>query len=206
MNFQDYLKTCFDGEKLVESFDSKEQDFAYNAQRTWNSRHTGISFSSRNNLKYNQILFVEFGFGYSPELSYSHPCLLLSYNNKLCKVIPITSSNRVVSTAYHPASNPSGNKAYYLLPQGICELSKASALYVKQIRTISESRIIKIIDSNGLPASVYSEIRQFVFEDVFEDISYKYNKLQKENEELKRKNDLLIKEIENLKLQKNIQS
>ena len=199
MSFIEYLKNCFEANKIVEKYNIKDQNFACNAQKTWNSRHSGLIFQQRSYLKYNQILFVEFGFGYSPELSYSHPCLLLSYDNRLCKVVPITSSPTVVHNAYHPVINPSGNRAYYLLPNGTCNLTKESALYIKQTRTISDSRIIKIIDANGLPQDMYSDIRKLVFKDIFEDISYSYHKLQEENEKLSEENSLLKKEIEILK-------
>ena len=187
MSFVDYLKCCFDAEKLVEIFNVKDQKFACDAQKTWNNRHVGSLFINRAQLRYNQILFVEFGFGYSPELSYSHPCLLLSYDNKLCKVVPITSSNKIVNVAFHPVLNPSGNKAFFLLPTGTCGLSKPSALYIRQVRTISESRIIKIIDANGLPKDLYTEIRNLVFADIFPDIFYKQQKLIEENQNLKTK-------------------
>ena len=192
MSFINYLKSCFDTEKLVEGFNAKDQAFVANAQKTWNLRQHGMVFSNRALLKYNQILFVEFGFGYSPELSYSHPCLLLSYDNRICKVVPITSSSKVVSSAYHPTINPNGNKSYYLLPNGICALSKPSALHIRQIRSISESRIIKMIDPNGLPLETYKDIRAQVFKDVFADYSYSYQKLIEENKALTEENKRLL--------------
>lgn len=193
------LEETYKLDKQVESSTEKDKRFMCQSLQSWNARHNGVPFLDRGQLKYNQILFIDFGFSYSPELAFSHPCLLLSYNNRLCSVLPITSSNRIVTNAYHPSINPAGNKAHYLLPVGTSLLSKPSAVYVKQFRTISESRIIKFIDKNGLPMDLYKDIRNSAFTNSFPDKQYALEKCQEELTKQKELVSQLTQEINTLK-------
>ena len=194
-SFDGLLKEEYIFSKYAESRDPKEQNFFFYSEKTWNQRKSGLQFSEQSDLKSNQIIFVELGKSYSPELAYAHPCLLLNYNDRLCKILPITSSNSITSRAYHPVINPSGTKTYFLIPANTCALTKDSAVYVRQYKTISESRIIKYIDKNGLPIDMYKAIRDLAFKDCFDDFHYKIAMLQRDNIKLKDEIETLKQEL-----------
>ncbi len=179
-HFKDFLQNNYAAQKLVETENPKNQEFICNSTKSWTNRHTGTNFAERNKLNSNQILFADFGFCYTPELAYAHPGLLLKYDNRLCKILPITSNARIVGSAYHPVINPAGNKSYYLIPLGTCNLTRDSAIHVTQLRTISESRIISIIDEKGLSLSEYENIKLATFKDCFNDFYHKIGILESE--------------------------
>lgn len=191
MDFKDYLNENYKTIKVIENEDDKHKEMYTKSVLTWNKRRTGVSFAQNNILKYNQIVFVDFGFAFVPEMAFGHPAILLRYDNRLCKVLPITSTSNKVRDAYHPSINPHGKKAYYLIPKGTCNLQKDSCALVKQLRTISESRILRVIDVNGLPKDMYSSIRQLALEDVFPDIAYKVKHLEQERDALQSKINMM---------------
>ena len=191
MSFNDFLFYSYEGATIAKQETQKNQNFMAKSLERWTKRRNWYKFQNQNALRHNQIIFVEFGYSYSPELAYQHPALVLAKNNLFCKVLPITSNEDKFRLAYHPIENPNGQKTYYRLPKGLCNLEKDSVILINQIKTISCGRIISIIDTAGLPNDIYKEVRFLSLEDAFPGIGFKMASLERMNLEMQEKIALL---------------
>lgn len=106
------------------------------------------------------ICMVDWNINYTPELSYIHPCLIIEDINNMISVLPVSSSH--LDEAYHPTSNPNGNKMYRKVDKSD-GFKKECVIFLDSLKVISKSRIINKIgtltcdlkDENGL----FREIR-----------------------------------------------
>lgn len=163
-NFEKYIT---ENAKLLDNVylsSDDEKDFISNSTRTWVNRRGGCPFSNSTSLSHNQILFVDFGMAFTPELGYAHPALLLRKIGRFCLVLPITSNSRTFRNAYHPTNNPGGDKNYYQVSSGTASLTCDCSVIVNQPKIISEARIIKFISLTGLTNDNYDEINNRCFE------------------------------------------
>ena len=165
--FGDFLEENYHTLKVVSSVPDDEKEQIRKSTKTWNNRRKHTVFADRAKLQSGQILWIDFGRAFEPEMAYTHPSLLLSYENKMCKVLPITSNTKRFKNAYHPEDNPTGDKLQYFVKAGECSLPKDSVILIEQLRTLSESRIIRIDDVNPIAQDIYGEITQILFEHLF---------------------------------------
>lgn len=106
------------------------------------------------------ICMVDWNINYTPELSYIHPCLIIEDVNNMISVLPISASH--INEAYHPDTNPNGNKCYRKVDKSD-GFKKECVVFLDGLKVISKSRVINKIgsltcdlkDENGL----FREIR-----------------------------------------------
>ncbi len=90
------------------------------------------------------ICMVDWNINYTPELSYIHPCLIIEDINNMISVLPVSSSH--IDEAYHPISNPNGNKFYRKVDKSD-GFKKECVIFLDELKVISKSRIINKIGS-----------------------------------------------------------
>ena len=132
------------------------------------------------------ICMVDWNINYNPELSYIHPCVIIEDINNLVSVLPVSSSH--YDEAYHPITNPDGNKFYRRvdISDGF---QKECTIFLDGMKVISKSRITRKIgsltcdlkDESGL----YREIRWNLFNIYFPyESSILNEKIRKQNERI----------------------
>lgn len=114
------------------------------------------------------IIEAEFGLTYKTETPYRHSALVIKeYSNKVV-VIPSTSKTDYWDNAFHPLSNPNGNKEYFRVTT-TDGFDHNCVLVMNDFKTISKNRIIStcgymdIISEN----CVYKQIRELLLNDIF---------------------------------------
>lgn len=111
---------------------------------------------------------VDWNINYNPELSYIHPCLIIEDINNMISVLPISSSH--IDEAYHPDTNPTGNKFYRKVDKSD-GFKKECVIFLDGLKVISKSRIINKIgalicdlkDENGLFREIRWQLYQMYF-------------------------------------------
>lgn len=89
----------------VDAWSASEMAMITNSLNRWQDKKTNLS---RQQVSVGDILMVDLGLHYAPELSYGHPALVLEEWKNLMFIVPATSSSSKLSQAYHPEDNPSG--------------------------------------------------------------------------------------------------
>lgn len=116
------------------------------------------------------IIEVEFGLTYKTETPYRHSALVIKeYPNKVI-VIPSTSKLDYWNNAFHPFSNPNGNKDYFrvTIDDGF---DHNCVLVMNDFKTISKNRIISTCGRMDILSEncVYRQIRELLLNDIFSD-------------------------------------
>lgn len=114
------------------------------------------------------ICMVDWNINYNPELSYIHPCLIMEDINNMISVLPISSSH--IDEAYHPDTNPTGNKFYRKVDKSD-GFKKECVVFLDGLKVISKSRIINKIgeltcdlkDEDGLFREIRWQLCQMYF-------------------------------------------
>lgn len=213
MSITNYLKSINKMNDLVQNKKIKDDEIKkYSESDIYWANNKSKSIKSKNlKLKKGEVLQIEFGKNFEPELAYEHRGLILGINQKLIYVLPIcsyNSNNPQHVNAYHPIDNNNDiNNNFYLLKASEYNFIKHdSVLKLNDLRTISVLRIKYkykdcYIDSN---TDTFKEITKMCFKKYFPTISYDYDKLKEENDKLKdkileleNKINLLNKDIEN---------
>lgn len=134
-------------------------------------------------IEVGDICMADWNINYNPELSYMHPCLVVEDINNMILVIPVSGQQEKIDIAYHPDSNPEGDKNYrkVTIADGFL---KDSVLFISEIKVISKSRIVNkigrltcdLLDEEGL----FREIRWHMISKYF---PYEYSVLRNTIEE-----------------------
>ena len=124
------------------------------------------------NTKYScgDIVLLEFGMNYSPELSYNHAALILEDIGDMVMVVPATSTEKVYNIAYHPKDNPNG-KWYYRRVMKKDGFTKDCSLILSNLKVVAKSSIIRTIgnlteDINN-KNSLFREVRNTILAHTF---------------------------------------
>lgn len=134
------------------------------------------------------IVEIEYGLPYKTETPYRHSGLVIkSYDNKIL-VVPCTSHKDFLDKAYHPIDNPDGDKNYRKV--GVKEnFDHDCVLVLNDFKIVSKNRIISTCGQINMDTeeSVYHEIRDTIFHNVFADEIKQYEEKirQYENEVLR---------------------
>ena len=155
------------------------------------------------------IVQMEWGNNFSPELSYKHPAVIIEEWTNTVLVIPTTSTPSKVSSAYHPIDNPTG-KWYYRKVSATEGFAHDCALILNNAKILSKTRIISVSgnitgnlsDNNN----VFREVRRTMIQHFFSKEWTEYNKLiqaykneQEKNKSLQEAYNKLFEENEFLK-------
>ena len=146
---------------------------------------TGYDYTIHYNV--GDVCWVEFGNNLMPEMSYRHMALIVRRYDKMYYVIPITSistSNRLMSNAYHPTENPTGNDSYFLLKAVEHSfLNHNSVLKMAEVKGVSVKRILS---KNGtITAPLFEVIEKKYFSRFFPSKDREINLLVKNNSKLR---------------------
>ena len=114
------------------------------------------------------IIEAEFGLTYKTETPYRHSALVIKeYPNKVI-VIPSTSKSDYWDNAFHPLSNPNGNKEYFRVTT-TDGFDHNCVLVMNDLKTISKNRIISTCGRMDTLSEdcIYKQIRKLLLNDIF---------------------------------------
>lgn len=172
----------------------------------WAKHKNGLA--STKNIRKGDIYQFEFGKNYVPEMSYEHRGLVIGISKKLLYVLPIYSYKpaSVKIPPLHITDNPNGNGDFYLLKRSEYSfLGHDSVVKLNDIRTVSVARI-KYSHNVSIPSSsdTYKFIESCAFRRYFPSVSYEYDKLKTDYENVVRKSKSDSEQI--AALQKHIEA
>jgi hypothetical protein len=197
----------------VDAWSASEMAMITNSLNRWQDKKTHV-YSQ--NVSVGDILMVDFGLRYAPELSYGHPALVLETWNNLMFVIPATSSSSKLAQAYHPTDNPSG-KWYYRKVGASDGFAHDCVLIINNAKTISKTSILspmgKLTCNLQDETQLFREVKYTLLEHLFhrewaanQNLIHAYDKLQTDFNTLKNAKDAAEAKIHELEQQiKNLQ-
>lgn len=148
------------------------------------NKHKGFDYSI--SYKVGDVCWIEFGDNLTPEMALNHMGIIFrKENNQTYFVLPITtpkSSNLLHRNAYHPITNPSGNKRFRRLLQSECNfLAHDSVVKCMEPKLISVKRIISKVGTIQNDSELYKDIVNCTFSYLFAEQSYNMQNIKKEN-------------------------
>lgn len=149
----------------------------------------------RDSVKVGDIFYAELGNCYKPELAYAHPVVILEEIGGLVLVAPVTTSEEIVKSAYHPINNPEGNKFFRKVGKED-NFDNECAIVLSNIKTISKGRLIEkkgSLKDISNENSLFVEIKLKAFELFFPKQFIQYRNIMDENINLKKQIEELTK-------------
>ena len=200
----------------VDSWSASEMAMITNSLNRWQDRKTLVN---RQQISVGDILMVDLGLCYAPELSYGHPTLVLEEWKNLMFVIPTTSSSSKLAQAYHPTDNPTGK--WYYRKVGVSDgFAHDCVLIVNNAKIISKTTILspmgKLTCDLQDETQLFRELKNTLLKHLFhkewtanQNLAQAYDELQKRVDSLQKEKDnadCKIQELERQikKLQKSI--
>ena len=179
-----YIESISKLNNITLSASTDEIDIYSESDIFWTKHKNGLT--SIKNIRKGDIYQFEFGKNYVPEMSYEHRGLVIGMSQKLLYVLPIysykTASHK--NPPLHIIDNPSGNGDFYLLKKSEFPfLRHDSVVKLNDIRTVSDARIKYSHNASISPSSdTYKFIEDGVFRRYFPSISFDYDKLKIDHE------------------------
>lgn len=137
------------------------------------------------------IYMVDWNIGYSPELCYEHPCVIISEFEDFVFVLPVSGQKAYIDIGFHPTKNKDGDKNYRIvnMEDGF---NKECVIHVNQPKTISKTRILYKMGSLSInddgESKLLNEIKLEMINKYFPN---EYNSILEENNSYKRKIEYL---------------
>lgn len=152
------------------------------------AKHKGFDYSV--SYKIGDVCWIEFGDNLTPEMALNHMGIIFrKENNQTYFVLPITTpkrSNSLHKNAYHPITNPFGDKRFRRLLQSECAfLMHDSLIKCMEPKLISVKRILSKVGTIQTNSELYKDIVNCAFSYLFPEQSYNLQNNQKENSFLK---------------------
>lgn len=143
--------------------------------------------TSIHTISVGDIYMVDWNIGYSPELSYEHPCVIIEVLDDFIFALPVSAQKTYIEIAYHPVKNKEGDRNYRLVYQED-GFNKACVIHINQAKTISKTRILYkmgslTVDENG-ESELLNELKLKMINKYF---SIEYNNILEENNNYKRR-------------------
>lgn len=143
------------------------------------------------NISPGDIYMVDWNIGYSPELSYEHPCVVIEVLDDFIFTLPVSGQKAYINIGYHPQRNKEGDRNYRLVDVDD-GFNKECVIHMNQAKTISKTRILYkmgtlSLDENG-KSLLFNEIK---FELINKYFSNEYNSILEENNIYKKKLEYL---------------
>ncbi|WCK55127.1 hypothetical protein PP175_03830 [Aneurinibacillus sp. Ricciae_BoGa-3] len=145
------------------------------------------------------IFFADLGMTYKLESSYPHPVVVLEKVGNLLLVVPTTTSNDIVNSAYHPESNKTGIKYFRKVEKDEDGFDETCAILLSNASTINAGRLLKkqsCMKNINDDKSIFKEIKNSIFQFFMPREFRKYEKLQEEHNKLKEDYNVLKKKSE----------
>lgn len=192
----------------VDVWSAAEMAMITNSLNRWQDKKAQVNSP---NISVGDILMVDFGLCYAPELSYGHPALVLETWNNLMFVVPATSSSSKLSQAYHPTDNP-GGKWYYRKVGAADGFAHDCVLIINNAKIISKSSILspmgKLTCNLQDKKQLFREVKSTLLEHLFhmewaanQNLIQAYNKLQIDFDSLLKEKDAAESKIQELEHQ-----
>lgn len=192
----------------VDAWSASEMAMITNSLNRWQDKKAQVNSQ---NVSVGDILMVDFGLCYAPELSYGHPALVLETWNNLMFVVPATSSSSKLAQAYHPADNP-GGKWYYRKVGASDGFAHDCVLIINNAKIISKTSILSpmgrvscnLTDEKQLFREVKSTLLEHVFHREWaanQNLVQAYDKLQADFDALKKDKEAAENKIHELEQQ-----
>lgn len=146
------------------------------------------------NISIGDIYMVDWNIGYSPELSYEHPCVVIEILDEFIFALPVSAQKAYVKIAYHPEKNKEGDRNYRLVyPED--GFNKECVIHINQVKTISKTRMLYkmgnlTIDGNG-ESALLNELKLEMVNKYF---PVEYNNIIEENNVYKKRVEYLSKQ------------
>ena len=192
----------------VNIWTASEMAMITNSLNRWQDRKTCIDHQP---VSVGDILMIDFGLCYAPELSYSHPALVLEEWKNLMFVIPATSSSSKLIQAYHPTDNPAGK--WYYRKVGVADgFAHDCVLIINNARIISKSSILyhigRLTCNLQDQTQLFREIKSTLLKHLFfrewtghKKLSESYDELKHNFDTLRNEKSLADQKIQNLEQQ-----
>lgn len=192
----------------VDSWSASEMAMITNSLNRWQDRKTLLN---RQQISVGDILMVDLGLCYAPELSYGHPALVLEEWKNLIFVIPATSSSSKLAQAYHPTDNPNG-KWYYRKVSISDGFAHDCVLIINNAKIISKTAILSPIGKLTCDlqdeTQLFREVKNTLLEHLFhrewtanQNLAEIYTKLQEKVDSLQKEKDSVDSKIQELERQ-----
>ncbi len=171
----------------VDDWSASEMAMITNSLNRWQDKKTLLN---RQQISVGDILMVDLGLCYAPELSYGHPAVVLEEWKNLMFIVPVTSSSSKLAQAYHPTDNPSGK--WYYRKVGVSDgFSHDCVLIINNAKIISKSSILspmgKLTCDLQDETQLFREVKNNLLEHLFhrewtanQSLAQAYNKLQED--------------------------
>lgn len=176
----------------VDQWSASEMAMITNSLNRWQDRKAKVNAQ---NITAGEIVMVDLGLNYAPELSYAHPAVVLEELRDIILVIPVTSSANKVAQAYHPVDNPGGKWFYRKV--GVTDgFAHDCVLLLSNLKVISKTAILSpmgklecnLSDKTKLYREVKNTILKYYFHKEWKytcDLERNYNSLVESDNELK---------------------
>ncbi len=181
-NFRDYLL----------STDVYECSSLLISENNWFFRKANVKCKGKDNVALplfaGQLIQVDLGKDYEVESGLIHYGLILKVVKDKVLIIPMTTTPKQISVAFHPKKNPTGK---FHLRRGLLSegFTKSVALYINDIRCVSIGRLLPYKSVDKINVNTYNEIREHVlryyFADMFKEYDNRVNQLTEENSKLR---------------------
>jgi mRNA-degrading endonuclease toxin of MazEF toxin-antitoxin module len=175
------------------SFKEKESALHIMSMQNWIDRKEKQKPSSGVAVDVGQIWLADLGNNYKPECAYPHPVIILELIGNMVFVVPCTTSSNIVSQAFHPIDNPSGNMFYRKVT--VADGFKADgAAILSNVRAISQGRLLDYkgkLQNISDPTSLFAEIKNRCLEFCFPKQHIEHMKAKQRITELETKNQEL---------------
>lgn len=151
------------------------------SMQNWINRKDRTSCSCT--VKVGDIFYTDLGNCYKPELAFPHPVVILEDVNNMVLVAPVTTSNDIVSIAYHPTSNPTGNVSFRKADSSD-GFEHECAIIISNIRVISKGRLLQkkgALHNITASDSLFNEIKNTAFKLCFPKQFISYRNLSENN-------------------------
>lgn len=171
----------------VDDWSASEMAMITNSLNRWQDKK---SLLNHQQISVGDILMVDLGLCYAPELSYAHPAVVLEEWKNLMFIVPVTSSSSKLAQAYHPTDNPIGK--WYYRKVGISDgFAHDCVLIINNAKIISKSSILspmgKLTCNLQDETQLFREVKNNLLEHLFhrewmanQNLAQAYNKLQKD--------------------------
>lgn len=192
----------------VDVWSAAEMAMITNSLNRWQDKKAQVNSQ---NISVGDILMVDFGLCYAPELSYGHPALVLETWHNLMFIIPATSSSSKLPQAYHPTDNP-GGKWYYRKVGAADGFAHDCVLIINNAKIISKSSILspmgKLTCNLQDKKQLFREVKSTLLKHLFhrewaanKNLVQAYNELQNDFDSLLKEKDAAESKIQELEHQ-----
>ena len=170
------LRICHNINELLMDMQTSECAMAIMSLGNWVNRK---EFKTcKQTPRIGDVFYADLGNAYKPEMAYPHPVLVIGEIGNHLMIIPVSSAPYSVANAYHPTTNPKGNKfaRKVLVADGFdCD----SALLISSVRTISGGRLLAF-KSHIANNALLDEVKDVIFQHVYGKAHIKLLKAEQE--------------------------